>query len=776
MIKRIFRLIFIQPLLWFWNLSRIKKLLYGGLMTLAGITLLLSLPIWLYVAVKSGAFGKMPSDQELLNIKNYQASEVYTADSVLMGRFFVENRSDVTFEQVNKSVFDAIISIEDARFYEHKGVDTRSLLRVLFKSVLLGKKSGGGGSTLSQQLVKNLFGRKRYGLLTMPVNKIKEAIIANQIETLYSKKDILVLYLNTVSFGEDTYGIKTAAERFFSTTPDKIAPEQAASLAAMLKSPTAYNPRTHPEQNLERRNLVLSQMAEHGYLTKNDKDQLQKSPLALDYHREAHHEGIAPYFREKIRLELEKWLQEHPNEQGKTYDLNTDGLKIYTTIHSRIQQYAEEAVKTHLAKAQSALQNDLRANRFFVKNQALLLDAIKKTPRYIALSAQGLTQEAIIKELQKTAKTTVFTQTGEKEMDISPLDSVKMMLTTLQTGFLVSNPKNGQLLAYVGGASFEYFPFDHVMAKRQVGSTFKPIVYAAALQNGTQPCDFIPNQKITYTQYENWTPQNTEDSYGGKYSVAGAFANSINTISVQLCMNVGIKKVVELARTLGIQNNLPEKPSIALGTADLTLWELLGAYTPFANNGIKTEFTYLLSVQTSQGKIIYSPAPNTGKQVLAPEIAQDITNMMRNVTSKGTGYELREKYKFTGDIAGKTGTTQDHRDAWFVGYTANLLAGVWVGADNPAVHFSNLVQGKGSRAAMPIWAGLYSRLLKDKELRYLIANFPFENTIDCEMQKEDGLLEKLFRRKEKNSNASGLEDEPKKEKKRFRLFGRKKEK
>lgn len=776
LILRGLRILFVKPFVWYFSLTVGKKIGVAMLTFVVLCLLVVTLPVAFYYAVGNGMFGKMPSDKDLQAIKSYQASEVYSSDSVLLGRYFVENRSDAKYEEVAKTIFDAIIATEDARFYEHKGVDTRSLLRVMFKSVILKQKTG-GGSTLSQQLVKNVFGRKRYGWLTMPVNKVREIIIANQIEKLYSKKEILMLYVNTVSFGEDTYGIKTSSQRFFNTTPDKIKPEQAAVLAGMLKSPTAYNPRKYPDRALERRNLVLGQMRKYEYLSEKEFRKLEAQPLVLDYNRFSQHDGLAPYFREKVRAEVEQWLSKHPKKDDEPYNLYTDGLKIYTTLHYKLQKYAEQAVKEHLCRIQPALQNDLKANRFFKQNNNLVMDGIKKSKRYKGLEEQGLSQKEILKELQKPIKLTMFTQWGEKEMTISPLDSVRLMISSLQAGFLVLNPKNGQVLAYVGGADFEYFPYDHVMAQRQVGSTFKPIVYAEALRDGTQPCDFVSNQKVTYTQYDNWTPQNSEENYGGKYSMAGALANSVNTISVQLCMKSGIKKVIGLARALGIKSDLPEKPSIALGTADITLWELMEVYTAFANDGIKSEPFFISSVQANDGSMIYKPKPSS-KRVLEQGVARQLTNMLRNVTVKGTAYELRERYGFSGDIAGKTGTTQDHRDAWFVGYTSRMVAGVWVGADNPAVHFNNMEQGKGSRMAMPVWANFYKRILKDRSVRYLASNFPYKNEIDCEMRKEDGFWAKLFKRKEKNSDDTGFENQPKseekgKKKKRFNWFRKK---
>ncbi|MBC7388619.1 MAG: transglycosylase domain-containing protein [Opitutaceae bacterium] len=767
----ILQFLFVRPIIWFKSLPLKRKILFGFGAAFAFILLLITGPIILYYSVTSGMFGKMPDNTELQEIKKYQASEVYSSDSILLGRYFVENRSEAKYEEVNKVVFDAIIATEDARFYEHTGVDTRSLIRVLFKSVLLGKNSG-GGSTLSQQLAKNLFGRKNYGLLTMPVNKIKEAIIANQLEKLYSKQEILMLYVNTISFGEDTYGIKTATQRFFNVTPDKIKPEQAAVLAGLLKSPSAYNPRKRPERALERRNLVIQQMLKYNYIDKTLADELTAKPLVLNYHRMDNNDGLAPHFREKLRQELEEWLEAHPGKDGKKYNLSTDGLKIYTTLNARLQYYAEIAASSHLKRMQPYLLNDIRSQGYFRRNNKLIVDGLKNSSRYKLLEDNGLSQSEIIKELKKPLKLLMFTQNGEKEMEISPFDSVRLMMSNLQVGMLVVNPRSGNILAWVGSPDYKYFQYDHVTSQRQVGSVFKPIVYAKALQDGTDPCEFISNQKITYTQYENWTPQNSEDTYEGKYSVAGALANSINTISVQLCMRSGINQVISLARSMGIKSDLPPKPSIALGTADLTLYELIGAYTVFASGGTRTDLQMVTSIKNQKGQELHK-VKKTQNRVLDSEVSRHMTNMMRNVINKGTAYELREKFGFKGDMAGKTGTTQDHRDAWFVGYTPNCLAGVWVGADNPGIHFSSMELGKGSRLAMPVWAKFFSKGLNDPKTRRLVGgSFPYPLDAECEMKKEDGFFAKMFRRREKQSDISGTGGEVKPKRKRFRLFGK----
>lgn len=759
-IFKVLKTIFIQPFIWYGSLSWPKKILVGFLTVFTGCLLIASLPVLLFYSVSTGMFGHMPDDNELMAIKNYQASEVYSADSVLLGRYFVQNRSDATYKEVSHYVFDAIIATEDARFYEHTGVDTRSLLRVLFKSILL-RQQAGGGSTITQQLAKNLFGRKQYGWLTMPVNKIREAIIANQLEKLYSKNEIILLYVNTVSFGEDTYGIKTATQRFFNIAPSALAPEQAAVLAGMLKSPTNYNPRTRPANAFTRRNVVLEQMEKYKYLSVAESAQLQKKPLVLNYKRMDNSEGLAPYFRERLKTDLLELLSTRKKPDGSAYDLYTDGLKIYTTIHSRLQQYAEEAAVEHLKRIQPLLTRQLARTKFFDSNKKLLAAEMKKTNRYKALEAQGLSSKEIMTQVQKKDSLRINTLWGEQVKYLSPMDSLQQVLSSLQTGMLVVNPHTGAIMAWVGGANFKQVQYDHILSQRQVGSVFKPIVYAEGLVSGMKPCDFISNKQITYTQYEDWKPENSGEKENDQYSMAGALANSINTISVQICMQAGIKQVISLARTLGIQSDLPAKPSIALGVADISLLELTGAYTAFANNGVKSGLQSITSVLNASGEKIYQ-SKNVYKKCLSPEQAHTLTNMLCNVVDKGTAYELRDVYGFRGQIAGKTGTTQDNKDGWFMGYTNGFLAGVWVGADNPAIHFTSMAQGRGASTAMPIWAGFYKRVQKDPALKYLVTkDFPFENDIACEMYKEDTFMQKIFQRKHKKNNSTGLEDTPK---------------
>lgn len=566
-----------------------------------------------------------------------------------------------------------------------------------------------------------------------------------------------MMYVNTVSFGEDTYGIKTSAQRFFDVDPLELKPEQAAVLAGMLKSPTLYNPRTRPANALERRNVVLEQMQKYKYLTFAEADTLKEKPLLLNYNRMDHSEGLAPYFRDQLKKEIEEMLKAYTKADGTAYSLYTDGLKIYTTIHSTLQHYAEDAALDHIQRIQPLLQKELQRNGFFKTHKNILDDGLKQSGRYQVLEAQGVSSKEIDKAMEQKDTLRMNTLWGEKEQYLSPADSVKLMLSTLQAGMLVVNPHNGAVLAWVGGVNYKQVQYDHVRAQRQAGSVFKPIIYAQALRSGMQPCDFMPNQQIIYSQYDDWTPANSTDRENGRYSMAGALANSVNTISVQICMQSGIPDVISLARALGIESELPAKPSIALGTAEVSLWELIGAYTAFANDGKRSELRFITSIVNGQGQKIYTSKPSS-RVVLTAEQAHQMTNMLCNVVDKGTAHELRDVYGFKGRIAGKTGTTQEHKDGWFMGYTAGLLAGVWVGADNAAIHFTGMEQGRGSATAMPIWAGFYRRVRKDPALQYLVPNdFPFTNDIDCEMYKDDTFIQKIFQRKNKRDNNTGLE-------------------
>ncbi|RMG31899.1 MAG: penicillin-binding protein, partial [Bacteroidetes bacterium] len=483
---------------------------------LAALGLLLGLlgVLLLWVLVYTGCLGPLPTAEELRNIRHHTASEVYTADSVLMGKYYIENRSRVQYEDIAPSVIQALVATEDARFYEHNGVDARSLARVGIKSVLLGDESAGGGSTISQQLAKNLYPRRRaYGPFSMPVNKLKEMIIARRLEKVYSKEEILTLYLNTVPFGENVFGIAAAADRFFHESPARLKPEQAAVLVGMLKATTAYNPRLHPDKSLARRNVVLDQMHKYDYLPAEVADSLKALPLELNYHYITHNSGLAPYFREHLRHEIEQMLE------GTPYNLYTDGLKIYTTIDSRMQRYAEQAVATEMKRIQAAFFKHWQGRNPWGNEEDVILRAIKQSERYRMLKRQGLSEEEIRKSFEQPVPMSLFSWEGEQNKEMSPLDSLKYYNHFLHAGFMAMEPHTGFVRAWVGGIDHKYFQYDHVKSRRQVGSTFKPIVYAAALEQGIDPCEYISNERLVYKAYDDWSPGNADGNYEGAYSM-----------------------------------------------------------------------------------------------------------------------------------------------------------------------------------------------------------------------------------------------------------------
>lgn len=757
--------------------SPYKKLLKKSLWTLFfGCALIVTGSIIFYYSVKGGVFGKIPTVEELNTIKNAEASEVYSADGVLLGRYYKENRTNAKFEHIAPHVINALIATEDARFYEHEGVDRRSLLRVIVKSILMGDKSAGGGSTISQQLIKNLYGRERHGILTMPVNKVKEAIVALRLEESYSKNDILQLYLNTVSFGENTYGIETACRRFFNTSTDSISIQDGAVLIGMLKAPTSYNPRINPEKSLTRRNTVLAQMEKYGYLEHSDKEQLTKLPITLNYNRISTHTGLAPYFREFLRVELEKWIKDKLKSDGTPYDLFTDGLTIRTTIDSRMQKYAEEAVNEHLASLQVEFNKDLKKHDKIKNSSSIVQNGWKRSPLRKQLLAQGWSDERLNEFASAKKSMEIYTHRDpQKIVEFSMLDSIQHYLSFLHAGFLAIEPSNGNVLAWVGGIDHEHFQFDHVTTHRQVGSTFKPIVYANAIERGISPCKYIKNERVVYEEYDNWSPRNANGIYEGFYSVKGGLTHSVNTISVQLIMEGGINETIDLARKLGISVALPDGPAIALGTGNISLYEMLGAYTAFANEGIYTKPRYVTEVLDH--KTILYEGEGYQQQVLKKETALIMTDLMQSVVKNGTARRLAGTYNINHSIAGKTGTTQSHTDGWFIGFTPSLLAGAWVGADNPQLRFSSGKLGQGANMALPIWALFWKKAASDPMTSHFCKeSFPdlplhLSAKLGCELyvDHKPGLLNALFNRHKQRSNEAGKPSGGFK-----KLFGRKK--
>lgn len=706
--------------------------------------------LFLFCLIYIGAFGPLPTYPDLRNIRSNNASEVYSEDGVLLGKYYIENRITADFEEISPYLIHALIATEDARFFEHRGIDTRSAVRVIVKSILLQDDSAGGGSTLSQQLAKNLYGREDYWMLSMPINKIREMIIARRLERTYEKEELLNLYLNTVPFSENVYGVKVAAQRFFNTSPKDLKIEEAAVLVGMLKATSYYNPKRYPERAFERRNTVLSQMKKYNYLEASVYDSLSKLPINLNYYQESNNLGLATYFREHLRQQLEQELKNYPKPDGSTYNLYTDGLKIYTTINASMQQYAEEAVARHMARLQKDFDKHLKGKTPWESND-FLIQAKQQSPRYKSLKNQGKSDAEIDTIFNRPRKMMVFTWNGgEEEKEFSPMDSIKYYAALLHAGFLAAEPQTGKIRAWVGGINHKYFKYDHVKSTRQVGSTFKPIVYTKAIQQGVSPCDYYENTLVSYPQYNNWQPQNSDGKYGGFYSMAGGLINSVNTIAVDVILQTGVEPVRDLARQMGITTPIPTVPSIALGTVEASLYDMVKVYSTFATRGVRPELSVLTRIENSAGEVIAefeTPAAENFQRVLSQENADAVIKMLEMVVTSGTARRLQYEFGLYGDVAGKTGTTQNQSDGWFVGFTPNLVAGVWVGAESPMVHFRSLNAGQGSTTALPIFGHFLQQVYQDKKFNAIrTARFPQPSeaimiSLECPPFLSDSLLQ-----------------------------------
>jgi penicillin-binding protein 1A len=678
----------------------------------AGIALLL-LGFMLFLVVYVGFTGPVPSSDELQNIKNPVSTEVYASDGRLLGRYYVENRSNVSFDKISPNVINALIATEDSRFYKHRGIDEIALLRVFLKSLLLQDHSSGGGSTLSQQIAKNLYPRKSFGPLTMPVNKLRESIIAYRLEKLYTKEEILTLYLNTVPFAENTFGIGVASERFFSKSPDKLKVSEAATLVGMLKANNVYNPRKNPERSLDRRNVVIDQMAKYDYITEGEAKAFKAEPLGLTYNLITYTEGPAPYLIEKLRPILQDWCDNHQKDDKTPYNLFTDGLKIKTTIDFDMQIAAENAVADQMKNLQTAFDGIWGKRYPWGNDQSVVYRAMKRSDRYRSLKKAGVSESEIKSIFNTPVSVSLFTWEGKKLEEMTPMDSIKYYLKILNTGFMAVDPYSGDLKAYIGGDDFRYFKYDHTIAKRQVGSTFKPIVYLAALEAGVSPDTYFANERKVYEEYNNWSPENSHDDYTGYYSMEGALAKSINTIAVEVLMRAGISQTVELAKRMGIDSDLPPYPSLALGTASISLQEMVCAYASILNGGHKITPYYLRSIESNAGQLLEKFANVQPRDsVASPENCHIITQMLKSVVNEGTGGAIRSIWGIDSEFAGKTGTTQEQADGWFIGMTPTLVAGAWVGGEDPSIHFRSLGEGAGGRTALPIVGEFYSQILR----------------------------------------------------------------
>ncbi|MEM9990791.1 MAG: transglycosylase domain-containing protein [Bacteroidota bacterium] len=689
--------------------------------------------IGFYVAVQKGAFGAIPSHAELLAIQAPVASEVISSDGMLIGKYFVEDRLMSDLDEVAPHAVHALVATEDARFFEHTGVDLRSWSRVFFKTILLQDRSSGGGSTLSQQLAKNLYPRRAYERFSLIINKLREVIIARKLEAMYSKQELLQLYLNTVPFSNNTFGIKVAAKRFFDTTPEKLKVEEAAVLVAMLKATTIYNPMRNPESSKIRRNVVLEQMYRYGYLEASERDSLQQLPIQLKYNSASHNEGIATHFREFLRLQLKGFLATYNQKNNTNYNLYTDGLQVHTTLNTRMQQLAEQAVETHISGLQTAFDAHWEGHEKPWENERLLKLARQTSDRYRVLKAAGKTIEEIDTIFEQVIPMQVFDwKETTRNVKMSPMDSIRYYFKMLNAGFLAMEPQSGHIRAWVGGIEHEYFKFDHVRSTRQVGSTFKPLVYANAIRKGIHPCNHIRNRRVTYKRYENWRPRNADNKYGGAFSMQGALSKSVNAVTVNLIMRTGSKSVVELAEAMGMSHEIPAVPAIALGAVEASLLDMVKVYGTFANRGRRPKPVCITKIMDKNGKVLFKAQASNADKCLAPlrvDEADMMNEMLQATVDKGTGIRLRYRYKMTTPIAGKTGTSQNHSDGWFMGYTPNLVTGTWVGAESPAVYFRDLRLGQGANTALPVFGNFWQSLLEEEQFdRYTKADFPTPST------------------------------------------------
>lgn len=715
------------------------------------------IPTLLFFILLTVVLADTPTTEDLQSIQNPIASEVYTADSVLLGRYFVQDRTQVKFDEISPLVIKALVATEDVRFYEHGGVDFRSLGRVLIKSVIMQDESSGGGSTITQQLAKNLYPRKKYLMLTMLVNKLKEVIIALRLESIYSKKKILELYLNTIPFADNTYGIQSASQRFFSRDARDISLDQAAVLIGMLKATHYYNPRLFPARSKSRRNVVLAQMVKYEVLSKADSDSLSKTPLTLKYRRTLHDDELAPYFREFLKTELEKWCEQNKKPDGTKYNLYADGLKIYTTIDSRMQRHAEHAIEKGMSEVQQQFIQHLGRDKPWIKNEDILKQAIRRSPRYRKLKEDGLNEEEIIEEMSKKMPMRLFNWKGEEDVKMSPIDSIRHHLQFLSAGFIAVEPSTGKVLTWVGGIQHDFFQYDHVRlaTKRQVGSIFKPLVYATAIDEGIEPCELVGAGQETYIDEEGdlWTPRNTQNDYRVKYTMRGGLAYSVNTVTVKLIQRAGVQKTIDLVRKMGIASEIPDVPSIALGASSLSLFEMASAYACIANEGQVSYPFFINAIVDRDGKKYtnFKPAIN-GQRAMPRETALLVRQMLQTVVHEGTASRIRWKYGVMSDVAGKTGTTQDNTDGWFMAITPTLVIGSWVGADDPRIRFRSTELGQGSNTALPLVAYFLRNIDGDSVLgSYTDASFsrlPNELSarLNCDLYElDDDLMQEIER-------------------------------
>ncbi|HRH01384.1 MAG TPA: transglycosylase domain-containing protein [Bacteroidia bacterium] len=688
-------------------------------------------------------FADLPSLEELENPKSNLASEIISSDQKVLGKYYIENRTNISFENLSPNVVNALVATEDARFYRHSGVDFRALGRSVF-GALTGRDNTGGASTITQQLAKMLFPREKLNRFSIVFRKLKEWIIAVRLERNYTKDEIIAMYLNKFDFINNAVGIKSAARIYFNTTPDSLKMEQAAMLVGMAKNPSLFNPIRKPKNALERRNVVLRQLMKYDYITETQYDSLKQIKLKINYHPEDQNEGIATYFREFLRDYMKDWCKANKKPDGSNYNLYKDGLKIYTTINSRMQQYAEQSVNEWLGKE---LQEKffkhwkgVKGAPFYRMNQKdidhLMLTSMRRSERYRVMKKDGISEDSILLAFNKPVEMTVFSYKGEFDTVMTPMDSMRYYKYFLQSGFMSMDPHTGYIKAWVGGINYSHFKYDHVkMGKRQVGSTFKPFVYALAMQEGWSPCYQVPNIPVTFDLPEGgtWSPKNSDGKYGGMMTLKKGLATSTNSITAYVMKQFGPQAVVDLATKMGIQSHLDAVPSLCLGTCDISLYEMVGANATFANQGEWIEPMFITRIEDKNGNVLQEFMPKH-IEALSEETAYLTLNLMKGVCDFGTGTRLRFRYGLRNPIAGKTGTTQNNSDGWFMGITPDLVSGAWVGAEDRSVHFRSTDLGQGASMALPIFGLYMQKVYADKTLK--ISQGDFEKPAGMDLKVE----------------------------------------
>ncbi|MDP2175973.1 MAG: transglycosylase domain-containing protein [Bacteroidota bacterium] len=683
---------------------------------------LLFIPVF-FVLVNFGILGYMPDIEELENPKSSLASELYSEDGVMLGQYFIQKRSNIAHKDIAPSMFDALISTEDERFFTHSGIDAKRLI-----GALIGLGAKGGASTITQQLAKNLFHYDdgiRPSLPVRLIQKLKEWVIAIKLERRYTKEEIATMYLNTVQFSGNSFGVKSASKEFFNKMPSELEIEESAVLVGVLKAITIFNPKRNPNNSMKRRNVVLGQMLRNKKLSKEDFDKLKVNPIVLNYQQQDHNTGPAVYFREWLKRDLNKWCKENKKPNGESYNLYKDGLKIYTTINSKMQQYAEESVRQHLSELQVQFDKSWGSREPWRDEDWNVLpqypiQELKKSDRYRLLKEQyGKDTAAIMKVCRTKTRMTLFSWKGDIDTMMSPLDSIKYFKRFLHTGFIAVQPTTGQVKAWVGGINHSFFKYDHVnkSSGRQVGSTFKPFIYALAIDNKLNPCMQFDNQP---PPYPNWRVSNSDGKYGGTMNMFRGLATSTNCIVAQLMYTMGENapnNVIEFVRKMGIDSAKMEPyPSICLGVTDISPFDMAGAFSTFANKGYWVEPTYITRIEDKNGNILAEFSPQTIRQVMTEEKAYVMCQLLEGVCKRGTGQRLHSKYKVEGWVGGKTGTTQSNSDGWFMGVTKDLVCATWVGCDSRKVRFRSTAYGQGAHAALPIFAHFIKKAKADKSL------------------------------------------------------------